>query len=635
MEQKNPGYSPMVIRGLKIVTLLSLALLSACRMPVVVNGKGFVFGELALDIYKNGYVFEINENFEEKFWPIPAPGNSFKGWERICSRFDKAECHLKLGEELWSNDNEVPLEATFKKNYTGPLTLLDYGLYWYSPTRTLSIPADSLLLEGIDETDSPRLFLAPPSMKQILPGKRVGDDYEFQLPPNSPYRPEDFWLFVSATDAEGIVATVGYDFGVSERVSADSLRPYNAQSPWADTLVDCATASNPFSLCSMSELPYLGTEKTNPSVSDIMKRTVVSHAWMGLRFSQVLQQLPPELLKMFRGITAIVISSDIRPAFFTAVTGAIYLDPQDLWLTPAERQSIDWTPDYRTGFGNDLLFISASYYLEGDAPAWYFSSDYPEGVTRSIADIERPLAWLLSHELAHANDAVPPALLPLASSDESPIDIYYSRQSQSATATLDSTYPLYSELLKKVGGVLFHGEIADNEVLELTARHAGLEFQSDSANAMYAYSTPREDTASLVEEVLMSYFYGVDKLEAFMDVPPEQDPSCNDYIMRWGSVNRVSEPDIIERARLVLSSILDEADVSDYLNTVPPTTQLPTGVGFCTSLDALVAPGGVTPGMFLHPPETMLRELGRARHHVISHQRVTGPRPRSREINSP
>ena len=48
MEQKHHNFSPAVIHWLKIVTLLSLALLSACRMPVVVNGKGFVFGEMAL-----------------------------------------------------------------------------------------------------------------------------------------------------------------------------------------------------------------------------------------------------------------------------------------------------------------------------------------------------------------------------------------------------------------------------------------------------------------------------------------------------------------------------------------------------------------------------------------------------------
>lgn len=616
----------------RVLVLLPLVTLSACRMPVIVNGNGFVFAQEAQEIYKSGYVFEINEDFNENFWPVPAPGNYFKGWDRICKGEGNIPCSLTLEEDLWSNDDEVPLEASFGKNYQGPLTLINYDLYWLEADRTLSIPASTVIIEGMKPGGSPRLFLAPSNKRLILPGKLTSGEYVFKLPISSPYEPGELWLFASATDSEGTVATVGYDFGLSEYLSADKLQPYKTESPWAPVLVDCATADDPFNLCSMNTLPYLGSLSQSPAVSDIMDRTVVSHTWMGKRFAQVLREMPKDLLKMFRGVTAVVISSDIRPAFFTAVTGAIYLDPQDLWLTPPERESIDWTPDYRSEFGSALSIMSISDYLDGNEFAWGLSSDYPEGAFRTVADIERPLAWLLSHELSHANDAVPPASLPPASGPENALDIFTARESESPSTTLGNTYPLSSSLLHRLGGVLFHGDIPSVDIVALSAAEAGLEFEQDSANAMYAYSTQREDTASLVEEVLMRHFYGVDKMEAFVDIPGSDEPACDDFTLRWGSINRASTPRIKERARLVLSSILDEADVSHYLDSVPESTQLETNIGLCSSLDSLSPPGGNTPGMFQQAPGLRLRALERTQSHIKKHRQVMHPLSRDRDL---
>ena len=68
---------------------------------------------------------------------------------------------------------------------------------------------------------------------------------------------------------------------------------------------------------------------------------------MAVRMREVLTQMPPELLLIMRGVTAIVISYDIRPSFYWQGTGAIYIDPERLWLTTAEQSTIDQTPDYR------------------------------------------------------------------------------------------------------------------------------------------------------------------------------------------------------------------------------------------------------------------------------------------------
>ncbi|AQA17377.1 hypothetical protein BST95_03145 [Halioglobus japonicus] len=581
--------------SLRLLGLSFLVLLSACRMPVAIQGQGFVFGEQANTVYRDGYVFEINEDFQETFWPVPAPGHSFSAWNEICSVGQVLECSLTLTEDAWGRDDEIPLDATFTAGYQGPMVLNDYQFFWDAGTRTLTIPAASIVLEGSDPAAPMRTFVAPPGMPMIIPGTRVGPNYEFTLP-TADYIPDDYWLMISTLDEAGTLATVSYDFGIAESLNPIAeLKPYSQSSPWKDVLVNCAAASNPHSVCSMQTLPYIGAVTSNPSVSDIMQRVVVSHGWMGNRYSQVLQNLPPEMLKMFRGVTAIVIGSDIRPAFFTALTGAIYIDPQDLWLTPRERESIDWTPDFRSDFGNALQFIPAGTYLSGRNLAWGFSGDYPEGVTRSLVEIILPLGYVIAHELAHANDFIHPAIMPPANSTLTPLDFYFRLWGLEASAGLGNTYPLSSQLLYQVADVLYRGVEANNTILNLTAADVGQAFASDTANSMYSYSTIYEDTATLVEEVLMSYFFGVDKLQSFLDEPAQEPQDCTDYILQWGSLNRASVPQIKERARLVLSTILDEADVSKYLNAVPAQRTLQPGLSLCENLDALfsVAPQSV------------------------------------------
>jgi hypothetical protein len=72
-------------------------------------------------------------------------------------------------------------------------------------------------------------------------------------------------------------------------------------------------ANTPFQLCKLATLPLIGQAEPEPTVEDVLARTVVSHAWMGRRFEQVLRALPARLLKLFRSTTAVVIGADFRP----------------------------------------------------------------------------------------------------------------------------------------------------------------------------------------------------------------------------------------------------------------------------------------------------------------------------------
>ncbi|TDG15728.1 hypothetical protein E2F43_05750 [Seongchinamella unica] len=612
--------TPASVQRLTRLAIIAVTLLlAACRMPVKVSGQGYVFGEDAGQLYRAGYTFEINEDFQETFWPVPAPGYSFGRWTDICNNL-YGPCELTLDEPLWSRDDSIPLGARFRRNYSGPLEIRYYETYWYEATRTLSVPLSRVDLRGANGAGSPRYFMASPDLEVIVPAARVGPDLLFPLP-NDEYPPEDYWLFASATDSEGIIASASISFGLASKVPAGGFTAYDGASPWASALPACVAANTPFQLCSLATLPFIGQQAASPSVEEVLARTVVSHPWMGRRFEQVLRALPQDMLPLFRGATAVVIGADIRPAFYTSATGAIYLDPQDLWLTPEERQTIDWAPDYRTEYGHDLNFISYDLYISGSEAAWTPAYLYEEFESRTLQDILLPVATLLVHELAHANDAVAPALLGLVSDDETVLEAVLRLENRSPSLQLLNTYPLTSSFLYQLAEILYFGAPVAEPVLELSARGLGLEFVQDEANALYAFATPYEDTAMLVEEVLTHYFFGADRLVSFLDAPVSGSGDCSDYTVQWSSINRVAKPAVKERARLVLSGILDVADVSRYLAAIPEPRKLQRGLSLCENLDRLASAPGALPGKFIPPPELARRQVEKIRSHRQMRQR--------------
>ena len=598
-------------------------------MPVAINGEGVVYGEKAAQIYRGGYVFDIQEDFHETFWPVPAPGHSFRRWTNIC-RNQTGACELRLDERLWGQDETVPLVSRFRPYYSGPLKLVDYDAFIGPGSNTLSVPITSIEVQGLSADSKPRYFMATTDLRVIIPAVQVGGELRFSLA-NADYSVRDLLMFVSATDTAGTVASASFNFGLSDRVSGKSLKPYRSNSRWADVLTRCASANGPFQLCSIATLPFLGSVSAEPDINQILQRTAVSHAWMGSRFEQVLNALPPDMLKMFRGVTAIVIGSKIRPAFYTSATGAIYLDPQDLWLTPAERETIDWEPDYRSDFGTGLNFISAELYVSGNQSAWLPSYLYEEGQSRSFEEIIWPIANLLIHELAHANDAMPPALLSTVSPNESVLEATYKLEPLTPSLQLLGTYPLRSALLYELGSVLFFGAPLNGFFQSLDARTLGLEFVQDDANALYAYASPYEDTAMLVEEVLSHYYFGLDRVSSFLDVPVTDNPDCGEYTVQWGRINRVATPAIRERARLVLTGILDEADVSRYLDGIPSPSVVQRGLGLCDSLLLLPDSGRLIPGQFIAPPELAHQHALRVQTHKKMRDRSRSGRAKTRK----
>ena len=374
--------------------------------------------------------------------------------------------------------------------------------------------------------------------------------------------------------------------GTDSTLTDGTLRPAVTDSPYKASIVNCINVvdNKPVTNCKLTTLPFLGQKTSAPTKADILAQTVVSHPWMATRFSQLLDQMPNDIFQLFRGVTGIVIAADIRPSRYRSDTGAIYLDPADLWLNAAERATISKEEDYRAGFVNGLAFRHAWRYVQGNRNA-YEGYDLNGAVSsRSISDIVRPMARLLFHELAHANDFMPPAFVAQVNPQVTALDAIVDIQSSFISTGLKLQSPLNSQMQFDLGRVMFHGVTATNDQKRLSAEQVGLDFSIDGASDSYNYSSQYEDVAMLFEEVMMKYNYNIDRELAFTEAPPAGEVSCAYYVVRWGVRNRIGNPLVKSRAQLIVNKVLGVADASAYFAALPAPRAMTNGLGWCDTI---------------------------------------------------
>jgi hypothetical protein len=365
------------------------------------------------------------------------------------------------------------------------------------------------------------------------------------------------------------------------------FRPAVSDSTYSNVLVPCITIEAIADACRISRLPFLGQETATPTKADILARTIVSHSWMAVRFGQLLDEMPDDVLKMFRGVTGIAIGAEIRPSYYWAGSGAIYLDPADLWLTAAERNTISKAPDFRGEFSRDLAFSSLWRYVQGNDYAWeYYSLDSAIN-SRPLSSIVRPMAALLFHELAHANDFIPPARLAAINRQNTPVAQAIDFEEDNISVDLAARAPLNSQMLYGLAEVMYDGVKATTAQRQLSAQTVGLEFELDGANDDYAYASLYEDTAMLFEEVMMKYHFNVDREIAFTDAPFSANAGCEAYVVRWGQRNRIGNPTVMARAEIVVQQLLDLSDTRAYFANVPQPRNLTNGIDWCANLATL------------------------------------------------
>lgn len=370
----------------------------------------------------------------------------------------------------------------------------------------------------------------------------------------------------------------------NENPDLASLKAYDKSSPYADVLARCVQASGAAESCRLSTLPTIGMETPSPTIEDIMERVVVSDEWMGERFETLLGVLPDDILYLTQAVTAVVIGADIRPSYYWNMTGAIYLDPGRMWLKEEERRVISTDPDHRDAYSNPMAFRSFWRWTKGDQSAWPVAGTSDNGI-RPLSDIIYPMASLLFHELAHANDLFPLSAYANVSLNDSIYSASTKLRPVYPSTTLKNNQPLQSESMFHFASILFSGVKPSEEDTKATASEIGSFFESDIASDDYAYTSQYEDVAMLFEEAMMKLHFGIDRDMAFITPLADGEPQtgCNDNIVGWGIRNRLGDPSVIPRAKYVVATLLAERNYGEQLDNFPTPVNLATNVGWCAS----------------------------------------------------
>lgn len=368
--------------------------------------------------------------------------------------------------------------------------------------------------------------------------------------------------------------------GTATREELNDLKPFLSDAPHAEQLVGCVKANSPWSSCSVSTLPPLAMETPEPGITDIMQRVVVSHPWMGQRFQQLLTQLPDDMFYLFGAVTAVVIDADIRPSYYWKMTGAIYLDPASLWLTLDEKDSISRKEDYRAGNESEMRFrVYGRQSINGADAYRGYNLDSTE--PRPLSDMVLPMANLLFHELAHANDHFPRHSYHTVVRSGRISGTIDNLHQQHSSTLLRGNYPLNATILFQVANIFYRGFTPSEAQTFWNAGDMGDAFADDGANDTYAYSSQYEDLAMLFEEAMMYIHFGVERELAFIEAPEQKYPDCGEAYMAWGQRNRIGDPWVKERLKYVLQQILPDRDYGQRIDDIPEPTQLVAGTDWC------------------------------------------------------
>lgn len=376
------------------------------------------------------------------------------------------------------------------------------------------------------------------------------------------------------------ISDSGYFPDVADSVVNTEMFAYNEDSPYASALAACVYNNTISSSCQFSQLPLIGQVTNNPTIDDVLDRLWVSHAWMGDRFKEYLENsiASQDMLALLRGVTAIVISYEVRPSFYWVATGAIYLDARNFWVTPEERDTLNDIPDYRAGFGSDLTFIMPWRYVRNGTD-YLNRSAYPQAnrLTRSFADVEADITWLMYHELAHANDFFPPDRRQSIALTESPLSYFSDNEARSTPFA--EQFPLRSEEMKGLADVRFRGNDANNAQRAYQADDIEVFFAPDDAAMFYSYLTTREDYATLFERFMMAY-----RFDAFADTAILSRIDNPNLLITWGQRNRIMESSIQPRTLYSVSNIYPELPASDIIQTLPAAQNMTPGTGWFDNL---------------------------------------------------
>ena len=368
-------------------------------------------------------------------------------------------------------------------------------------------------------------------------------------------------------------------------IPTEEVRPYIADGPYADVLKECALADFE-DTCKLSTLPYIGHDTTNPTIDDILNRTLVTHDWMGMRFGELLQALPADMLTLFQPVTSVILGSDVRPSSFSS-SGLMRIDPWYLWLTVEEKKNISRDRDYRSNFGAELQFVFFRRYMKGDEYAIPYSS-LEDTNERALSDTLIAAAGLLYHELAHANDSMSPQNIKNLSLELTPreaAELYFDERVSAKLYADESLTKLESELYE-LARVRWRDASPTNYQKTLQADYVGSVMSGEGKSQFYGYYTVFEDVATLFEQIMVKMHFDTETHVGFMNKPADHpDAKCEEYIVDWGSRNRIAAPLVLNRAKWVTEQMLGPSAALDEFvaSQAGQDTPLRVGDNWCDS----------------------------------------------------
>lgn len=371
------------------------------------------------------------------------------------------------------------------------------------------------------------------------------------------------------------------------RPQLDSVFMYDHSASNSEKILQCSKLFLSFDSCDIADVKPIGVDVTgNVSIDNIKERLVVSHDWMADSFIDALNEInSQEFLNFFKPLNAIVLSYDIRPAFYQVTTASVYIDARYLWRNGEEWETIYQQDDFRDSYVSEFMFESFQRYVNANSNSYTLWSNAYNAESynrRTSAQIAPGLFRLLTHELAHANDYLPPEVLAnLGNKGKIYNDYIY--PASHIYDQLSSTFPLRSDLLNEAAQIAYLGADMTDRIRTTSAGDIGRAFDSDGAADFYGYSTAREDVAMLFEAFMMYKKYGAVSDTAFTTIPTTEGYGCDDYVIKWGQRNRLADLNVKQRAILISSRILARDVTPDFSFIAFAPIDMEADTGWCAS----------------------------------------------------
>ena len=322
------------------------------------------------------------------------------------------------------------------------------------------------------------------------------------------------------------------------------------------TLVtECGLVAYKEDACSLSKLPLLGLSESL-SKANILNKVVVTDAWMHENFKQFLASVPVEALEVFASITGIVIHPLIDTSFYFPVTGMLYLSPQQLWQTEAQRKQagscvIDKRPVFYVSSvdGEAFQWLSLSRYVKSGQLAFDANAQ-----TRSLTQMQYQTAQVVFHEMAYALNQMPIKAVEKVSLFLKPASISQRLETHmlgKAAQALAALYPLGSDYLKQLA---MQPLVADRVDVPYRLHFVNEQFLVDKAVDLRSYKDANADTALLFEAYMMKRVYGLDREVAFVSPVNAALAECSDVSFEYKSGGKLAN--LINRAEFVVNLLM-------------------------------------------------------------------------------